>query len=399
MSGPAVRARKDFLRQGDEDCLVQLPAKQELEKDPGDAEPTQYEVYDRRWFMLMVYFLIAAQNNSQWICMSAVAEPAAKFYGTDDFVVISAILIFDIVSPAAFLVSIFISRFGVHWAVFLAALGTCSGGWVKALHLKTEGQLIGQTIMAIAHIFQAVGMPVFSAMWFPTSERALSTSILFFATVLGGGIGFVLAPLVIGEDPEKVPRFFFIQGIIGTICCLPVLLFQHKPPTPPSRSAEVAESMPSTSFCRDIAKMAQNGQFLILMVAFCLGFAILNTVAITAQDIFKEHTPVQVGIIGAGTVFTGMFGCVFLSIFVDKTELYKESLVISNVLAGLGMLWLYFNLRYECSFFWVAACVFFCGFFGISGFPVAYEVGCEINFPIHEAVVTGVMTMRNLLAC
>eukprot|EP00669_Euglena_mutabilis_P003888 TRINITY_DN1494_c0_g1_i1.p2 TRINITY_DN1494_c0_g1~~TRINITY_DN1494_c0_g1_i1.p2 ORF type:complete len:225 (-),score=95.77 TRINITY_DN1494_c0_g1_i1:44-718(-) len=138
--------------------------------------------------------------------------------------------------------------------------------------------------------------------------------------------------------------------------------------------------------------MAQNFQFVILMVGFCLGFAILNTVAITAQDIFKEYTPVQVGIIGAGTVFTGMFGCVFLSIFVDRTELYKESLVLSNVLAGLGMLWLYFTLRYNCGFFWVAACVFFCGFFGIAGFPVAYEVGCEINFPIHEAVVTGVMT-------
>ena len=65
--------------------------------------------------------------------MSAVAAPAARFYGTDNFVVISAILIFDIVSPTAFLVSIFISRFGVQRAVMIAAAGTCLGGWCVPL--------------------------------------------------------------------------------------------------------------------------------------------------------------------------------------------------------------------------------------------------------------------------
>ena len=84
--------------------------------------------------------------------------------------------------------------------------------------------------------------------------------------------------------------------------------------------------------------------------------------------------PPQVGLIGAGTVFTGMFGCVFLSIIVDRTERYKEALVTSNALAGLTMLWLYFILRDRWGFMWVASAVFFCGFFGIAAFPVAYEV-------------------------
>ena len=165
---------------------------------------------------------------------------------------------------------------------------------IKALWLETEGQLFGQTIMAFAHIFSAVGMPVYSAIWHPTKERVLSTSILFFATILGGGTGFVLAPLIIGENPSRVPLFFLVQAIIGTVACVPALAFQRKPPTPPSRSAEVAESLPSTSFCRDIARLCGNGQFLILLLAFCLGFAIMNTVAITAQDIFKDYTPLQV---------------------------------------------------------------------------------------------------------
>ena len=53
----------------------------------------------------------------------------------------------------------------------------------------------------------------------------------------------------------------------------------------------------------------------------------------------------QVGIIGCATVFSGMLGCVVLSILVDKTDCYKSALVITSACAGLFMLALYFNMR------------------------------------------------------
>lgn len=42
----------------------------------------------------------------------------------------------------------------------------------------------------------------------------------------------------------------------------------------------------------------------------CLSFGLLNTVAITANDIFKDfgYNNWQIGVIGSGTVFCGMPG-------------------------------------------------------------------------------------------
>lgn len=56
--------------------------------------------------------------------------------------------------------------------------------------------------MAVAHVFGAVAVPVFSAIWFPSSQRAISTSILFFATILGGGSGFIFGPWVTQSVPS-----------------------------------------------------------------------------------------------------------------------------------------------------------------------------------------------------
>ena len=37
--------------------------------------------------------------------------------------------------------------------------------------------------------------------------------------------------------------------------------------------------------------------------------------------------------------------------------------------------------------------VFGAAFFGLSPFPVAYEMACEVLFPIHEAIASCVMTV------
>eukprot|EP00667_Euglena_gracilis_P013053 EG_transcript_13439 len=355
--------------------------------------PHEYRSYGRRWFMLFLYFGVAAQNSNQWICLSPVVNVVAEHFGTSPFWVYCSILVFDLFSIFSFAVGSFIARNGCGQAIFYAAMLTCFGGWIKASWLTATGQVVGQTIIALAHVFSAVSVPVFSAVWFPTSQRALSTSILFFSTILGGGGGFLLAPLIIRRQ-EDVPLFMLVQAIIGTITCAPAVFLQRKPPSPPSRSAEIAERQHPTSFSKDVRTMLRHHQFLILLAAFCLSFGLLNTVAITANDIFKDfgYNNWQIGVIGSGTVFCGMLGCVFLSVFVDWTDLYKESLVVMNLLAALAMCLLWVNLKPN-NLGWLAFSIFMCGFFGISSFPVAYEVGCEILFPIHEAVSTGVMTV------
>lgn len=51
------------------------------------------------------------------------------------------------------------------------------------------------------------------------------------------------------------------------------------------------------------------------------------------------------GVCLAPTAARPPLGCVFLSVFVDWTDLYKESLVVMNLLAALAMCLLWVNLK------------------------------------------------------
>ena len=94
--------------------------------------------------MLAVFWLVLAQNSSQWICLSPMVDTVAKFYKCDPFWVYSSILVFDLLSPLSFLTGLVVSRYGCKTAIAVAAVGTAIGGWIKVVWLGVEGQVMGQ---------------------------------------------------------------------------------------------------------------------------------------------------------------------------------------------------------------------------------------------------------------
>eukprot|EP00667_Euglena_gracilis_P009228 EG_transcript_9367 len=323
-----------------------------------------------------------------------MVDTVAKFYQCDHFWVYCSILVFDLLSPMSFPAGSFVAHYGCKSAILVAAVCTGLGGWIKALWLTPEGQTVGQVVMAVAHVFGAVAVPVFSAIWFPSSQRAISTSILFFATILGGGSGFIFGPWVTQSDPARLPHFLLLHAGLGTLLCLPAAFIQAKPPTPPSRSAEVVETQMPTSFTSDLNRALANPQFLLLLWGFCLGFAVLNTVAIAANDLFTTfgYSNMELGVIGCATVLCGMLGCTVTSYIIDQTDCHRESLLVCNATAGVLMLLLFFNMRPN-NFAGLASTVCCAAFFGLSPFPVAYELACDVLFPMHPAIASCILTV------
>lgn len=52
-----------------------------------------------------------------------------------------------------------------------------------------------------------------SQVWFPLTERPLSTAVLGLASILGGVLGQALGPVIAGDDPEMVPWINIVFAI------------------------------------------------------------------------------------------------------------------------------------------------------------------------------------------
>jgi FLVCR family MFS transporter 7 len=353
-----------------------------------------FEQYGRRWGMLAIYFLVLTHNCSQWICLAPMVDTVTLYYGCDHFWVYSSILLFDLLSPLSFPCGVFVSRVGCQRSVMLAAALTFTGMWIKALWSTVSGQVAGQVLMAVAHMLGAVGIPVFACVWFPSSQRSLATALLFFATIIGGGSGVLLGPAIVQGDPRRLPLFLTIHAVLGTLCCVPAIFLEAKPPTPPSHSAQMAERHLPAGLASDLRRAAGSKQFLTVLVGFAIGNAVLNGGAITANDLLKDfgYSDMQIGWIGAFTVGSGLLGGLVMSLAVDRWDCHRQALVGSNALAGLALILLACNMSAN-NFALLSLSISFVGFFGVASFPIAYEVACDVLFPTHEALASGLLTV------
>lgn len=85
-----------------------------------NKKETEYKVYTRRWFMLMIFVLYSASNAFQWIQYSIIANVIMKYYNVSSTAVdwtsmVYMVTYIPLIFPASYLldkkVSLFFTRF------------------------------------------------------------------------------------------------------------------------------------------------------------------------------------------------------------------------------------------------------------------------------------------------
>ncbi len=362
-------------------------------------------VYPYRWVILLVYMLIAAVVQIQWLAHAAVARPAAVFYEGQfdpasflniDFLAMVYMLVFLVMSfPASYVIDTFGIRVGISIGAVL--VGVC--GLLKGVFADSFAAVVtAQVGLAVAQPFIINAVTAVSVRWFPLRERGMAAGLAALAQYLGIIVAMIVTPLMVGSDPAKpgygtgFESMLSIYGWITLGAALVTLVFlRERPPTPPSE-----ETMEKHSFAKGVRHILKQRDMLITLYLFLIGLGVFNAVS-SMTDAIAANAGVEDsdGLIGGLMLIGGIIGATIIPILSDKLRKRKAFLVICVVGMVPGILGLTFagNLSTEPETVYniSLAASFVLGFFIMSAGPLGFQYAAEVSHPAPESTSQGML--------
>ncbi|KAK7495629.1 hypothetical protein BaRGS_00013076 [Batillaria attramentaria] len=228
----------------------------------GGGHPLETRVYLRRWYILIVYSLLAGTQGGVWNTFGPIAATSKDAFGWGDPTIallsnwgpisyliggiffswlldvkglrISCLLTAALVAVGTSLRCITMETPAVTWLMHVGQFFNGLGGpvamaappFLSAVWLIHIGQLlnglggpvamaapttlsatwlmhVGQMLNGLAGPVAMGGPPAVSATWFPPHERTTATAIGSLFALLGTGSGFILGPLLVPDVPQN----------------------------------------------------------------------------------------------------------------------------------------------------------------------------------------------------
>ncbi|XP_069694736.1 choline/ethanolamine transporter flvcr2b-like [Periplaneta americana] len=393
---------------------VEVP-KQALDSNSKEKSETnifhgklEYKVYKRRWVILLIYVCFAFVNNIQWIQYAIINNVVMRYYNVDSVAVDwTAIIFLATFVPLIFPALYFLEKMGLRWAIFLGALGTALGSWIKALSVAPGRfwvTFVGQTFVAMSQVFMLSIPPRLAAVWFGSDQVSTACSIGVFGNQVGVAAGFLMPPFFV-KNHDNVDDIgsdlSVLFNVTAGVCTLALILvvagFQKAPPLPPSpeQALKIQAASEEESFLLGVKRLMINKGFVLLLITYSLDVSVLNSLSTLLNQLILIYFPKGeefAGQVGFVFMVAGMVGSVIFGIILDKTRKYKETTVAVYVMSTLGMLSFTFALRTESK----ALVYVTSGFVGcfVGGYmPVGFELGSEITYPESEGTTAGLIIL------
>ncbi|XP_021935727.1 uncharacterized MFS-type transporter C09D4.1-like isoform X2 [Zootermopsis nevadensis] len=296
---------------------------------------------------------------------------------------------------------------GLRWAIFLGALGTALGSWIKAVSVAPDRFWVtftGQTFVAISQVFLLSIPPRLAAVWFGSNQVSTACSIGVFGNQLGMAAGFLLPPMFVKnhaniEDIGSDLSFMFncTAGVCTFLLILVVAFFQAAPPLPPSpeQALKVQDASRKEGFFSGVKRLLENRGFILLLFTYGLAVAVINSLCTLLNQLILTYFPGGeefAGQVGLVFVAGGMVGSVIFGIILDKTHKFKETTVIIYGFAALGMLAFTLTLGLGSRILVYGTSTFVGCFLG-GYMPVGFELGSEITYPEPEGTTAGIVIL------
>lgn len=351
-------------------------------------EEKEVRLYPARWVVLATFMLINIMVQILWICYAPIAGIAAHNFGVKrEDVDLLANLFMLIYIPIAFPAAWAIDRIGFKKAVgFGAVMMAVFGGLRAAFPSNYKIALIGTIGIAIGQPFLLNAFTKLAALWFPKSQRATITGIIFLAMFLGIEVGEAASPALV-----KSFDFSGMQMIYGLCTIVTVLLFlvfaKSEPPTSASPQGEEVRAL----VLDGLKKILKQRDVYFLCFGLFVGSGIVNGVFTLIDGIGKEKalTTNQGVLLTSVLLFSGIIGSVVIPGISDGIRRRKIIMVLGILLAFPATICLALGRN-----FGLELVAFFILGFSITGVtPVAYQYGAEITYPTPEGTSNGIFAM------
>jgi MFS family permease len=363
---------------------------------------TTYPRY--RYVILLVYMLVSAAIQIQWLTHAAVARPAEVFYSGQmdpssflniDFLAMVYMLAFLIISfPASYIIDTYGIRTGLSIGAILLAVFSI----LKALFARNFlGVAIAQTGLAVAQPFLLNGVTAVTARWFPLRQRSTAAGLLALAQYIGILVVMLVTPALVGSKPGRpdygtgFEHMLLFYGILSVGASVLLLIFIKERPA----GAETGQEK-RFGFYPGLRYIASNRDMYIIVFLFLIGLGIFNAIS-SMTDSITERAGVEDsnGMIGGLMLIGGIVGALILPVLSDIFMKRKLFLVVClagmiPAVAGLsfaGMLAVDPKDVYLISLVSSAAL----GFFVMSAGPIGFQYAAEVSFPAPESTSQGIL--------
>lgn len=348
----------------------------------------EVKIYGYRWVILLVYFLLNALMQMQWITFAPITSEAVAYYKVPaikiDLLSLIFMLVYIFVSiPASYIIDTRGIRIGIGIGASLLGIFGFMKGYCAASY---ELVVLAQIGIAIGQPFVLNSVTKVGARWFPLSERATQAGISVLAQFVGIIFAMAATPFILKKyGMENMLLFYGVIALLGSALFL--LFNKERPPTPPCPDGR-DERIPFSAGLRHIFKQRD---MMILLIIFFSVLGIFNAVTTWIEQIIRPRgfSIEQAGIIGAAMMLGGIFGAAIIPLLSDKLQKRKLFIVITMLFSIPGLVGLSFAANYSCLM--LSSVVL--GFFLLAGGPMGFQYSAEICYPAPEATSQGLLLL------
>eukprot|EP01125_Pyxidicula_operculata_P017726 TRINITY_DN6242_c0_g1_i1.p1 TRINITY_DN6242_c0_g1~~TRINITY_DN6242_c0_g1_i1.p1 ORF type:complete len:391 (+),score=22.75 TRINITY_DN6242_c0_g1_i1:21-1193(+) len=360
----------------------------------------EFRTVFKRWIILGIFSFLSCTNAMVWNTFSPIATQSIIFFQTTSLGIDFFSLLYMIVYiPFVFLGTYLINKFSLRVGVMIGAWLNTFGTWLRygavMMPISPFYQyvvvMIGHGITAIAQTFILQIPPLIANNWFAPNERTLATSIGALWNQMGIAIGFLIAPLIVHTTAD-IPTLLLAMSVITTVPTILVTVwFQSKPEVCPAPSGMVERH----GLRESLIILTKNKSFILMFFAFGMSvgaFYALTTLLQQMGEVYS-YTPTETGWLGFLIVVVGIAGAVVAGVVTDKTQKFKEILLIMYGGSFLCLVWFVFSITTKHQFIILAVCCSFLGFFLTALLPPSLESAVEVTYPVNEEVSSGLLML------
>ena len=295
---------------------------------------TEYKVFKRRYIGLVTLSLLNVICSWGWLSFAAISTETTTLFGFSsespiNWLSTTTLFAYIAMSPA---VSYTLSRSNsVRPALFICGSLVTIGNWLRYIGTLKEIfplLMVGQIFIGLAQPFALGSVGYFTDMWFTSSSRVTANSIASISNPLGGAIGQLVGPLMVGSDLSKIKDFMLVTAILASAISLLVLVTPGTPPIPPCPSALI----PKLSLRTSIQRLVRSPLYIAIFIMFTIYVGLFNAYSTYINQIMAPYgySSDNAGITGAILIGSGVVCCAIASPLIDKTHNFL--LVIKIVL-------------------------------------------------------------------
>jgi MFS family permease len=162
------------------------------------------------------------------------------------------------------------------------------------------------------------------------------------------------------------------------------------PPTRPSVSEDTGRS----KVFEGMRSILRNREMLLMLGIFFLGLGMFNAISTCIEQVCRQLTIEQAGLVGGMMLFGGIVGAIILPAVSDRVRRRKPVFVVCTIGMFPGII----GLTVFSGYVPLLVSGFVFGFFMMSAGPIGFQYGAELSRPAPESTAQGLLLLAGQIS-